>query len=55
MSVSQLLTARAEFERCARVLAAAVASWQVVASRENALAMHEALVEFNDAKKVLDA
>ena len=55
MSVSQRLNARAEFERCARALADAVAAHLVTPTTGCAEVMHAALHEFTDARKVLDA
>lgn len=54
MKVSARLTARHEHDRCARALAAAVASYLVSPSIGRSVAMHEALVAYTEARTVLD-
>jgi hypothetical protein len=52
VSVSQRLTAKAERDRCADVLAATARRVVRDASAEHLAALHEALVEFTKARGV---
>lgn len=55
MTVSTMLTARAEYRRCADALADAAAAHLVAPSPANAYRMQEALRAYTEARKVLDA